>query len=470
MVSTPTPSAEVVVRFVPKGGALKLFLAREPELLIEGPAGTGKTRGVLELLHLLALKYPGMRGLITRKYGTTLTTTCLVTFNEKVLHKGDGVTFFGGSKHEPAAYRYANGSRIVVGGLDNSDKIFSSEYDVVYVNEATEVSVIDWENLTTRLRNGVLEHARIIGDCNPTHDKHWLYQREKAGQVRVIKSFLEDNPRYFNEDGTMTEEGAEYIGKLDRLTGQRYQRFRLGLRVGAENAVYPHFNPDIHIVELTPDIRWSDGAFGADYGRVHRAASVPITVDQFNRRWVREAWGEPDLEHGNLTAKEVGRQWRQYNLRRGRVDPNQDVLIGLLGEHRIHTAHLAEGPRQTRINIASHYFQVFQGGRATSYRDELKDTLPNGPYTEPDSPGLLLVKGAPGIDDLAEQIPAYHYIHQITETKDVMTVARIDEDLIAAMEYGLEELESKGPEPISTQGRVNYGRSGAGQSWGMKSL
>ena len=117
------------------------------------------------------------------------------------------------------------------------------------------------------------------------------------------------------------------------------------------------------------------------------------------------------------------------------------MLIGLLGQHRVHVARTAEGPRQARIEKTGRLFNVFPGGRVPAFRAEIRVRMEAGPFVEPDSPGLLLVKGAPGIDELASQLEAYHYEHKVTDTKDEMVVARIDEDMVAALEYGIEELE-----------------------------
>jgi hypothetical protein len=55
----------------PKGGARELFYLKDPEVLLAGPAGTGKSRAALEKLNFLALKYPGFRGLIVKDPGVT---------------------------------------------------------------------------------------------------------------------------------------------------------------------------------------------------------------------------------------------------------------------------------------------------------------------------------------------------------------------------------------------------------------
>ncbi len=53
------PVIEMIYRR--RGAAKALFRCHAPEVLIEGPAGTGKTRAVLEKINQLCEKYPGTR-------------------------------------------------------------------------------------------------------------------------------------------------------------------------------------------------------------------------------------------------------------------------------------------------------------------------------------------------------------------------------------------------------------------------
>jgi Rad3-related DNA helicase len=50
------------------------------QLLISGPAGTGKTFAILCLLHCLASDEPGLRILICRQTRVSLTDSVLITF------------------------------------------------------------------------------------------------------------------------------------------------------------------------------------------------------------------------------------------------------------------------------------------------------------------------------------------------------------------------------------------------------
>lgn len=246
--------------FTPRGTIKAVMADRSPEIVVAGPAGTGKSRGILEKLFLIAMKYPGCRILILRLTSVSLSATGMQTWEKFVIKEAlavGAVAFFGGSKREPASYRFANGSRVVVGGMDNPMKIMSSEYDIAYVQEANELEIEHWEAITSRLRNGVVPYQQLIGDCNPQEPTHWLKERCDRGAAVYYHSRHEENPLYFDEIRTLgpdgaelieykvTEAGAAYIAKLDALTGVRYQRLRLGNWVAAEGVIYEQWSPNL---------------------------------------------------------------------------------------------------------------------------------------------------------------------------------------------------------------------------------
>lgn len=245
--------------YTPRGACAEVFNNRHEEVLISGPAGTGKSRACLEKLHMTALLNPGMRGLITRKNQTSLGSTALQTWRRFVIPEAlatGEVKYYGGSKEKPAQYVYKNGSSIMVGGLDQPIKIMSSEYDMVYIQEATELNEEDWESVTTRLRNWIVSFQQLIADCNPNAPTHWLKKRCDSGKTILLHSRHEDNPMLFNENGELTEDGALYIKKLDKLSGVRYKRLRLGLWVSAEGMVYEEFDEALHLLDpsdIPPD-------------------------------------------------------------------------------------------------------------------------------------------------------------------------------------------------------------------------
>src|SRR4051794_24225065 len=72
----------------PFGACLELFRRRDRELVIEGPADTGKSRACLERLHASMTKYPGARAAIVRKTRKSLTATAMQTFERFVAPPG----------------------------------------------------------------------------------------------------------------------------------------------------------------------------------------------------------------------------------------------------------------------------------------------------------------------------------------------------------------------------------------------
>lgn len=236
--------------YSPRGACKRLFTCKDPEVLLSGPAGTGKSRACLEKLNTLALLFPGMRGLIVRKTLASLGSTALVTWRKFIIKEAteaNQVEYYGGSAEEAPQYRYSNGSVITIGGLDKATKIMSAEYDVIYVQEAIELTEDDWESLTTRLRNWRIPFQQLIGDTNPSSNTHWL---KKRSELTILESRHEDNPQLFDTAGQVTEKGRVYINKLDKLTGPRRLRLRYGLWVAAEGLVYEdYYDEAIHLID-----------------------------------------------------------------------------------------------------------------------------------------------------------------------------------------------------------------------------
>src|SRR5262252_8896533 len=130
--------------YQPFGAAISLFKNRSREVLLSGPAGTGKSRACLEKLNLIAMQVP-IRAAIVRKTRKSLTQSAMTTFEAKVLPVPNQVRFHEGDQE----YRYPSGAKVVVAGLDDPEKIGSTEFDVVYVQEATELEEDDWTYTTS---------------------------------------------------------------------------------------------------------------------------------------------------------------------------------------------------------------------------------------------------------------------------------------------------------------------------------
>lgn len=260
-------------RYSPRGTAVTTIEHQAKEVLVSGPAGTGKSRACLEKLLLLALHNPGFKALIVRKTLVSLSSSALQTWRRIVAKEAlavGAVWFFGGSAEEPPQYRFKNGSSIAIGGMDKPGKIMSTEYDVIYAQESIELTIDDWEALLSRLRHYRISYQQLLADANPDRPTHWLRQRVSEGKTVMLESRHEDNPMLFDDAGQLTAKGADYLATLDLLTGVRRARLRLGQWVAAAGSVYEDtFDPAVNVVDRFPIPDEWDRIWAVDFGFVH---------------------------------------------------------------------------------------------------------------------------------------------------------------------------------------------------------
>ncbi len=254
----------------------EVLAAREDRILIHGPQGTGKTRMLLEKAYAVATKYPGCRILFLRRFRKWLTQTVLVTWEQEVLVDGalvpDRV-----QRENRARYLFRNGSEVVVAGLDDPQGVFSSQYDLIFIFEATEVSQAVAEQVDGRLRNGKVPYQQLVMDTNPSSPNHWLHVRMLSGWCRGIAMRHQDNPAFYRRgpDGqpVLTDRGKKYLERLEKnYTGVRYLRLVKGQWVQAEGVVYDGFDTQMHLTsraELTArgiDYRAAESVWAFDFG------------------------------------------------------------------------------------------------------------------------------------------------------------------------------------------------------------
>ncbi len=233
--------------YTPYGGVRDFIGHKGPEAIISGPAETGKTLGALWKLHLCACKYPGASIVIARKTLTSTYSTVLVTFQKKVLGRNAPIATYGGEK--PEWFDYSNGSRIWITGLDKASRVLSAEHDLIYVNQAEELGLEEWETLTTRAtgRAGNMPYAQTIGDMNPAYPAHWIYHR---ASLKLFYSWHRDNPALYDQKtGELTEQGKRTMTVLQALTGIRRTRLLDGKPAQAEGAIYSEWDDAMHMLD-----------------------------------------------------------------------------------------------------------------------------------------------------------------------------------------------------------------------------
>lgn len=343
MTQEPAPQPRKPIREV-RGAVATLLDCRDREILIEGPGGTGKTTGILAAIHRDAWLYPNSRQLICRQTRVSMTESVLKTWEQAIL--GDNHPAYSGtaSRANRHSYDFPNDSTVVVGGLDNPTRLFSTEWDRVYVAEAIEISLDDWESLGRAMRNYKMPFHQRVADTNPGAPGHWLNKRADAipEQLRTVASRADydrlqefnnkklerrmrrlvskhqDNPAYWNWPAWgWTKRGDEYVnGELASMSAHRRARLLEGRWVSAEGGVFPEFSETRHVVQpFNVPAHWPQFV-GVDPGFDHPCAILWFTVSPNDTIYIIDELYRGGLsvaEHArDIHARNIGRTIRRY--------------------------------------------------------------------------------------------------------------------------------------------------------------
>lgn len=335
--------------YKPYGDVEMLWYEHPAECCLVGPAGTGKSRGIGEFLLWALLEFPGSRALAMRKTRVSMSQSWLVTWEDKVLAADVDATYLevplleARQKEGRPSYKFKNGSELVLGGMDQPTRLFSTEYDIAYVNECNELTEGEWESLHRALRNNKMPFQRLIGDMNPDAPTHWMRRRMNEGRTKEYVVLHKDNP-------SLT---PEYLTRLSRLTGTRRARLYEGRWVAAEGQIWENFNHGPpHLIDKVPlltggrsVIMWKIAS--VDWGFRNPGCIQVWGVDNDNRMYLLEEvyFVEKTIDWWVQKAREL---FRRHQLRVFVCDPaepgfihqfrqaglptreaNNDVLVGL---------------------------------------------------------------------------------------------------------------------------------------------
>lgn len=232
----------------------EVYHCNERQVLVEGPAGTGKTwTDHMRNVSLCQLR-PGVRILYARQVRADMGETVLKSL-EQVLGEDSEIVLNGPSRDTRKVYSFPNGSEIIIAGLDRPERTYSGEYHQVVLFEANDIPKDSYERLFRTLRGpNPLGFFQIRVEVNPDAATHWINRHFVAGPgVARIKTTHRDNPYLWNEAaGRFTPEGEEYMATLRCLTGHRRARLLEGQWVGAEGMIYDEWDPSVHVIDQMP--------------------------------------------------------------------------------------------------------------------------------------------------------------------------------------------------------------------------
>jgi phage terminase large subunit len=264
------------------------------EICWDGGARSGKTYLAIQVIVGRAIHAPGSRHLIARYRLNHLRIsvwrqTLIPMLKSMGLKKGRDYEV--NSQDHILTFTH-NGSEIYGVGLDDADrveKVMGTEFNTIFINEATQVSYPTYQKVVSRLSlvNPAIKNFMLV-DCNPRNKFHWIYkyfilrQDPENGQAlpeaRIQKIARRnwtplDNP-YLPK---------EYVERLSELTGSELDRLYRGLWVNVQGLVYPTFEQNI--VEDFPIPEEWDCAGAVDFGYTNPYVFLWFHYDKSNETW-----------------------------------------------------------------------------------------------------------------------------------------------------------------------------------------
>lgn len=179
--------------------ALDLLSGEARHIMLFGGSRSGKSFVLCSALLARALRSPGSRHAVIRRFGTTAYSTIGMDTMPKVLrHRFGGKVRWSFNK-TGNFFRLGNRSEIWLIGLDDgerAEKILGKEFATIYFNECSELDYSSVQIALTRLaQNSPPLINRAYYDCNPTGKNHWCYRVfiEKCDPVSMEKFPMPEN-------------------------------------------------------------------------------------------------------------------------------------------------------------------------------------------------------------------------------------------------------------------------------------
>lgn len=244
--------------------------ARARYRILYGGAGSGKSHFVAQETLLNMLSSSDYSYLVVRKTGRTIRNSVLRLLTE-MISDSNLSTYFTINKTE-MTITCSNGSSLITSGLDDVEKLKSvANVNRLWVEEASEISEKDFNQLDLRLRGQSNIGYQLTLTFNPISETHWLKKSFfDVGRPNsfVLKTTYKDN--LFLDD--------QYIQTLLQLEKEDYQYFRiyaLGEWGSIGNIIYSNWEKqDLSEVKDTFDNLYNglDFGFSSDptaFVRVH---------------------------------------------------------------------------------------------------------------------------------------------------------------------------------------------------------
>ena len=270
-----------------------------PIVVNVGGVRSSKSYSIAQCINAYALEFPGLAIGICRKVASTLTSSVVRPFIE-VANTFDNWSEGNFNKSE-RYYIYDHGdgnqkkSTIQFFGLDDVEKIKSTKFNLIWMEEATGFSFEDFSFLQTRLSAEKPEgwkRNQIILSLNPSDAKGWIRTKLLPQEnVCLIESTYKDNP-FLDED---------YIRNIEALkenNPRMYKMLVLNQWGVSEGRVFDKW--ELYDEHTAPK-SFDQVIYGLDFGWNHATALIECSFKD-NAVYLKEVIYKNHINNGELIA------------------------------------------------------------------------------------------------------------------------------------------------------------------------
>lgn len=235
-------------------------------ILNQGGSRSSKTYSLCQLLIYICL---------TKKVSASIVRQSLPSLRGSVMRDFfeilKDLNIYDANSHQKTEnyYKFPNGSMVEFFATIDDQKLRGRKRDILYMNEANEISFAEFNQLVLRTTSAVFI------DYNPSDTESYIYDLLKDEEKSIlIKSTYKDNP-------FLEKQQVDYIENLINVDENWYKVYALGERPISESRIYNHFKL------YSDEQKSTDWCYGLDFGYNHPCALVKVQFVE-NRVYIEE--------------------------------------------------------------------------------------------------------------------------------------------------------------------------------------
>ena len=370
---------------------------RHRYLVMKGGSGAGKSHFACQKILYRTMTEEGHRFLIIRKVKDTIRKSVFQLFQDYI-SKWNLSGEFKVNKTIQTITFLGNGNQILFCGVDDPEKLKSMEgITGVWVEEATELAMKDFEEIDRRLRGIFHTYMQIILTYNPILKTNWTHKRffehltdEDREDIIILTTTYHDNIFILDDKA--------YIRLLENYTGNNRKVYTLGQYGHLENAVYTNWRmiDDKDFPDDEPD-------YGLDFGFIAPMALVKVIVDMEERKiYLHEEYYKT-----RKTIKLFAEDIEEKNLKEKRIIADSEApdkieeLINDYGYSYVDPANKNKGSVIAGIDFINQ-FEILITKSSTNIKREIE-----GYERKKDKEGTVLEQPEKGVDHIMD---AFRYV------------------------------------------------------------